>query len=63
MALMRVSTVRAGVLPQHSLELCEGHLDGVHVRAVGRQVEELGAACGDGFADAGSCWSRSNDWP
>ena len=41
------------LLPQKRFELGEGELDRVHVRAVGRQVEDLGAAGGDGIADAG----------
>jgi hypothetical protein len=42
-----------GLVPQQRLELCEGHLYRVHVGAVGRQVEDLGSAVGDRFADAG----------
>ena len=38
---------------QQRLELGERHLDGVQIRAVGRQVEELGAAPRDSLADAG----------
>ena len=34
------------VLPEQGLELCEGHLDGVHVWRVGRQEKKLRA---DGF--------------
>lgn len=41
------------LLPQQRLELGEGHLDGVHVGAVGWQVEDLRAACGNRLADAG----------
>lgn len=41
------------LLPQKRFELGEGELDRVHVGAVGRQVEDLGAAGGDGLADAG----------
>ena len=40
------------LLPQEGLELGEGEFDGVHVGAVGRQVEDLGAPRGDGFVDA-----------
>lgn len=42
-----------GLVPQQRLELCEGHLDRVHIGAVGRQVEELGSTVGDRLADAG----------
>lgn len=42
-----------GLVPQQRLELCEGHLDRVHVGAVWRQVEDLGSAVGDRLADAG----------
>jgi len=41
------------LLSQERFELGERHLDGVHVGAVRRQVEDLGAALGDRFADAG----------
>jgi len=41
------------LVPEQRLELCEGHLDRVHIGAVGRQVEDLGAAVGDRFSDAG----------
>ena len=40
-------------LSEERLELGEGHLDRVHVWAVGRQVEDLRASRGDGLADAG----------
>lgn len=39
-------------LSEKRLELREGHLDRVHVWAVGREVEELRAASGNGLADA-----------
>ena len=38
-----------GFLPEQRLELGEGHLDRVHVGAVGRQIEELSATAGDGL--------------
>lgn len=41
------------IVSQQRLELGERHLDGVQIRAVGRQVEELGAARRDSLADAG----------
>ena len=53
MRSMRPSTVRGRFLAQQGLELGEGHLDRVHVRAVGRQVEDLGAALCDRLAHAG----------
>lgn len=47
-----------GFLPQQRLELGEGHLDRIHVGAVGRQVEDLGSAGGDGLAHAGNLVGR-----
>lgn len=41
------------LLAQERLELGVGHLDRVHVGAVGGQVEDLGVAGGDCLADAG----------
>ena len=37
-------------LAQQCLEFGEGHLDWVHIRAVGRQVEDLSAPCDDRLA-------------
>ena len=39
------------LMPDHRLELGEGHLNGVQIRAIGRQIEDLRAPLGDGFAD------------
>ena len=36
------------LVTQKRFEFREGHLDRVHVRAIGRQVEDLGASSGDG---------------
>ena len=41
------------LLSEERLEFGEGHLDRVHVGAVGRQVEDLGASCGYRLTDAG----------
>ena len=41
------------LLPQQRFELGEGHLDRVHVRAVGWQVEDVGPALSDRFQHAG----------
>lgn len=46
------------VLSQQGFELGERHLDWVQVRAVGRQVEELGTTGGDGLADTGDAMGR-----
>ncbi len=42
-----------GVLADERLHLSEGHLDGVHVGRIRRQIEELGALGDDGLFDAG----------
>lgn len=39
------------LMPDQGLELREGHFDGVQIWAVGRQIEDLCAPLGDGFAD------------
>jgi hypothetical protein len=39
-------------LAQESLELGEDHLDGIEIRRIGRQVDELGAPRLDGLANA-----------
>ena len=41
-----------GGLSERGLELCEGHLDRIEVRRIGRQVEEVCAPVLDGLADA-----------
>jgi len=45
-------------MPQERLELGEGHLDRVHIWAVGRQVEDLSTAIGNRLADAGHLMGR-----
>lgn len=47
-------------LPQQRLELGEGHLDRVHIRAVRGQVEELSAPGGDRLGDAGDLARHSS---
>ena len=39
--------VRAAALREPRLELCEGLLDRVEIRTVGREVEQLGSRCLD----------------
>ncbi len=45
------------LLAQKRFELREGLLDRVQVGAVGRQVEDLGAAGGDDLADPATLWA------
>lgn len=40
--------------PDEGLELGEHHLDGVEIRAVGRQEQEMGSGLADGLAGIGS---------
>src|SRR3546814_6949970 len=55
---MRISDWSSDVCSSDLLEFGEGHLDRIHVRAVGRQVKDLGAAGGDRLADPGNLVSR-----
>ena len=58
MACQRASTVRVAAVRSSVFELGEDLLDRVEVGAVGRQVEEAGAAGFDRFAHAGDLVGR-----